>query len=131
MKTRLVNYREGEIDLVFPLNTRHATIGRAPDNTIQLPDDRVSKHHAVLQHTEETWIIQDLESRNGVLVNGQLTTKAELKDGDSVNIGPYELYFELDVPSYDWVPSHILDVSTHVGGQTTAERMQRNPSEPT
>ena len=128
MKTRLVNYREGEIDLVFPLNTRHATIGRATDNTIQLPDDMVSKHHAVLVQTGETWTIEDLQSRNGVMVNGKGTAKAELKDGDLVIIGPYELSFEMNVPSYDWVPSHIIDVSTHVEGQTIFQRRPQKPN---
>ena len=127
MKTRLVNYREDEIDLVFPLNTRHATIGRAADNTIQLPDDMVSKHHAVLLQTGDTWTIEDLQSRNGVLVNGERMAKAELKDGDRVNIGPYEFYFESSAPSHDWVPSHIIDVSTHIGDQTT---IQKRPTEP-
>ena len=126
MKTRLVNYREGEVDLVFPLNTKHATIGRANDNTIQLPDDMVSKHHAVLTRTGETWTIEDLQSRNGVRINGQRTSRVELKDGDCVHIGPYELYFEVNVPSYDWVPSHIIDVSTHVGDQTV---IQKRPPE--
>lgn len=121
MKTRLVNYREGEINLVFPLKTGRATLGRATDNTIQLPDDKVSKHHATLRQTNEVWAIQDLESRNGVFVNGKRVTAADLKDGDCIKVGPYELYLELDVPAYDWVPSHIIDLSTHVGERTVVE----------
>ena len=121
MKTRLVCYREGEIDLVFPLNTPKATIGREADNKIQLPNEKVSKHHAMLRQTEGTWTIEDLNSRNGVFVNGQRTTKGPLKDGDRLKIGPYEFYLEINVPSDDFVPSHIIDVSSRMKDKTITD----------
>lgn len=121
MKTRLVNYREGDIDLMFLLERPRITIGRATDNMIQLPDEKISKHHGVVLQTRDGWVIEDLQSRNGVFVNGQRTTRAVLKDGDCVRIGPYELYFETNVPYDDFVPSHIIEVSSRINDQTLSE----------
>jgi pSer/pThr/pTyr-binding forkhead associated (FHA) protein len=118
MKTRLVSYRGGKIDLAFPLQGPRVTIGREPDNLIQLPHEKVSKHHAALRQIGETWLIEDLHSTNGVFVNGQRVEGRELKDGDQVRIGPFEFFFELNVPSDDWVPSHIIDLSSQVHQQT-------------
>ena len=118
MKTRLVRYREGQIDLAFPVAAPGATIGREDDNMIQLPHEKVSKHHAAILQTGEGWVIKDLHSANGVFVNDQRVERGPLKGGDRVKIGPYEFYFETNVPSEDWVPSHIADLSTKVHDQT-------------
>jgi pSer/pThr/pTyr-binding forkhead associated (FHA) protein len=122
MKTRLVNYRDGEINLAFPIRGPKVTIGRENDNIIQLPHEKVSKYHALLTQEGERWKIQDLKSTNGVLVNGKKVTQSELKDQDLVKIGPYELYFETNVPADDWVPSHIIDVSSKVRERTMYEK---------
>lgn len=121
MRTRLVNYRDGEAYLVFPINQPLVSFGREADNMIQLPDAKVSKHHGVLRQTEHGWIIEDLKSRNGILVNGQSMPRAELKDGDRLKIGSYEFCFEMNVSADDHVPSHIIDMSTRIGQQTIIE----------
>jgi general secretion pathway protein A len=123
MKTRLATYHGGKVDLAFPLQGPRVTIGREADNQIQLPHEKVSKHHAQLLAAAAGWSIEDLQSTNGVFVNGQKVPRAELKDGDRVKIGPFELYFELNVPSDDWVPSHIIDLSSEVH-QHTIHRTQ-------
>ena len=122
MKTRLVNYHEGEIDLVFSLDRPKVTIGRQVDNMIQLPHEKVSKHHAVIYQSENVWVIEDLTSSNGVYVNGQRTTRTELNDQDLVKIGPHEFYFEINVPSDDFVPAYIIDPSTRVGERTIIDK---------
>jgi len=118
MKTRLVSYRGGKIDLAFPIQGARVTIGREADNLVQLPHEKVSKHHAVILPARDGWEIKDLQSTNGVLVNGKQVQSAELKDGDQVKIGPFEFYFETKVPSDDWVPSHIIDLSSGVHQKT-------------
>jgi pSer/pThr/pTyr-binding forkhead associated (FHA) protein len=118
MKTRLVNYRDGEIHLSFAIDRPKVTIGRAVDNMIQLAHENISKHHGLICKTEKGWSIEDLKSRNGVFVNGTRIEKADLKEGDRVKIGPHEFYFETNVPSDDFVPSHIIEMSTIIGHQT-------------
>jgi pSer/pThr/pTyr-binding forkhead associated (FHA) protein len=121
MKTRLVTYRDGAIDLMFIIDRPRITIGRDTDNMIQLPNERVSKHHAVLLKTKAGWAIEDLQSRNGLFVNGTRTAREDLKNGDRVRIGPFDFYFETNVPHDDYVPSHIIDVSSKVNDQTLTD----------
>jgi hypothetical protein len=44
------------------------SIGRQPNNDIELPDQRVSRHHAVLWAEQGTWRVRDLESANGTFI---------------------------------------------------------------
>ena len=55
----------------FPFLSNSLTLGRAPDNDIVLDDAQVSRYHAVLQRQGSEIIIQDLDSTNGVLINGE------------------------------------------------------------
>jgi pSer/pThr/pTyr-binding forkhead associated (FHA) protein len=118
MKTRLVSYSGGKIDLAFPIQDPRVTIGREADNLIQLPHEKISKHHAAIRQAGAGWVLEDLQSTNGVFVNGQRVEGRELKDGDQVRIGPFQFFFEMNVPSDDWVPSHIIDMSSHVHDET-------------
>jgi pSer/pThr/pTyr-binding forkhead associated (FHA) protein len=118
MRTRLVSYSGGKIDLAFPIQDPRVTIGREADNLIQLPHEKVSKHHALILPAGEGWVIEDLHSTNGVFVNGKRLERLQLKDGDRVKLGPYEFYFETNVPSEDWVPSHIIDMSSEIHKHT-------------
>jgi hypothetical protein len=44
-------------------------IGREPNNDIELPDQRVSRHHAVIWAEHGTWRIRDLDSANGTFID--------------------------------------------------------------
>ncbi len=111
MSTRLVKYRGAKIELAFGLDGSKVTIGRDDDNMIQLPNPKISKHHAILQRTAAGWVIEDLGSKNGISVNGKATERVLLNNMDRVDLGPYQFHFETNVPSDDWVPSHIIDTS--------------------
>jgi RsiW-degrading membrane proteinase PrsW (M82 family) len=61
------------------------TLGRERDNIIQVPDtaqDQVSRYHAELRGTATGWRIVDLDSVNGVYLNGRRVIDALLSDGD-------------------------------------------------
>ena len=73
------------------------TIGRAGSSAILLDRDNLtSRHHAVLKHEGNRYLLFDLRSANGVFVNGQkimVENEYELLDGDHISIGNYELIF--------------------------------------
>ena len=54
------------------------TIGRHPDSDICIADGSVSRRHAQISYVDEVWIIEDLGSRNGTLLDGVLIDKADL-----------------------------------------------------
>jgi chromosome segregation ATPase len=66
---------------------RKTSIGRTPDNDLQLDTKFVSRHHAVILAGPEQTIIEDLNSTNGVLVNGRRVTRHTLREGDHIAIG--------------------------------------------
>jgi len=70
-------------------------IGRSPHNSIALPNESVSRAHAVVQFTDSgSCYLYDLDSRNGTLVNGRrVSVPTRLRHGDRITIGPYTLGF--------------------------------------
>jgi ABC-type multidrug transport system ATPase subunit/pSer/pThr/pTyr-binding forkhead associated (FHA) protein len=73
--------------------TQKLTIGRDPQSNLHLDTPAVSWHHAVVMRSGPGYAIQDLGSTNGTFVNGQRIRQAQLKQGDSVQIGPYKLAY--------------------------------------
>jgi DNA-binding response OmpR family regulator len=70
-------------------------IGRWPDNDIVIPDRWVSRYHAEVRREGGRYRVHDLDSKNGVFVNGRrLTGPHWLVDGDQVSVAPlYVLTF--------------------------------------
>jgi pSer/pThr/pTyr-binding forkhead associated (FHA) protein len=68
---------------------RNYCFGREPGVDIQVPDALVSRRHAEVRWAADGgWDLVDLESRNGVSLNGARITKTcRLEDGDQVTIG--------------------------------------------
>jgi len=63
------------------------TIGRLPDNLLQIDNLAVSGHHAKIYWEGEHYVLEDNGSLNGTYVNNQRVSKHQLKNGDSVLIG--------------------------------------------
>jgi predicted component of type VI protein secretion system len=73
------------------------SIGRDPKCDITHGDPRLSRRHAELRMTGTGIVVADLQSRNGVRVNGERVDEAVLKPGDVVEAGPLRLRLDLDV----------------------------------
>lgn len=70
------------------------TIGRDDINDIAIKDRFISKKHAQIIKDEGIYFLEDLDSANGTLLNGQEISDAiELKDKDIINIGQVEFLF--------------------------------------
>lgn len=88
------------LDLVLADGTRVAvtdtvTIGRAPDNTIQIEDQSVSRHHARVLADGGAPVIEDTGSSGGTFLNDRrLKGKTKLGDGLRIRIGNAELRVE-------------------------------------
>ncbi|OBI22350.1 regulator [Mycobacterium sp. E2327] len=79
-----------------PLRGATTRIGRLADNDIVIDDDTVSRHHAVIVDTGNSFVITDLQSANGVDVAGRrIRTSATLADGDRISICGHEFTFEI------------------------------------
>jgi pSer/pThr/pTyr-binding forkhead associated (FHA) protein len=83
---------------VFPLERDLINIGRKLDNHIVIHDPRVSRNHAQLRLMEGQFVVLDLNSTGGTLVNGQSITKSMLYSGDTISLAGVELKFVQDAP---------------------------------
>ena len=82
-----------EKDGIFELGERAVVIGRSTECDIQLGVQNVSRKHArVFAHNEE-YLIEDLESTNGVFINGIKIVKCVLRNNDQIDIGGVKLVF--------------------------------------
>ncbi|HKZ72870.1 MAG TPA: FHA domain-containing protein, partial [Steroidobacteraceae bacterium] len=90
--TRLLVRTTGDSEVVHVL-ARRTTVGRTPDNDLQIDARFISRHHAVILAGPVQTIIEDLNSTNGVRVNGRRVTRQPLKDGDVVIIGKTRFRF--------------------------------------
>jgi hypothetical protein len=80
-----------------PLAGQVIRIGRGQENDIALPDASVHRFHAVIEHTpDEAFVIIDLSGKdgNGIRINGKKLARAELADGDLIELGRTRLRFE-------------------------------------
>lgn len=93
---------------IFEISSLNVNIGRALSNELVLDHPSVSRHHARLNVLPgDTTLLIDLGSLNGVFVNGQQIQEHLLVDQDRVNIGMYELKYEVAVKE----PLHIETVA--------------------
>ena len=78
------------------LNKERTTIGRRPDNDIQVDNLAVSGLHAVVTTILNDSVIEDLNSTNGTMVNGQLVQKHLLQHGDAIEIGKHTIKYVVE-----------------------------------
>lgn len=80
----------------YPILNFPFRIGRMSGNDIVFEDKRVSRYHSEILLKDDAYIIQDLGSRNGTLVNGIKITSANLRVGDRITIGSSTLLFDYE-----------------------------------
>lgn len=103
---------------------RHGvTIGRSPDCSIVIPDERVSRYHAFIWSAGGQCRLTDEKSKNGTYVNGLLTRSAVLAPGDVVSIETqYFIYDGERIASY--IPEHLI---LNEGAISTRPVFSRSP----
>jgi hypothetical protein len=80
------------------VDQRRVVIGRSRDCDVQVADPNVSRRHAELRQEGATYWLVDLDSTNGVAVNGRRVKRAKLQDGDTITLGATDVVFERSLP---------------------------------
>lgn len=80
--------QSGQATREIPLHGEAYRLGR--DDAMELPLNHpaVSRQHAVLRHEGSRWILQDLNSTNGLWWRGRRVRELELRDGDTITLAP-------------------------------------------
>ncbi len=90
---RLIVATEGRTTADLPLKIGRAIVGRTPDNDVQIDSRFVSRHHCQIVTTVHGSVIEDLNSTNGIYVQGRRVRRHNLNDGDVVVVGKHELMY--------------------------------------
>jgi hypothetical protein len=70
-----------------------ALIGRSKECDVRISDPNVSRRHAEVRQEGSTYWVVDLDSTNGVLVNGRPHKRAKLSHGDRITLGSTDIVF--------------------------------------
>jgi hypothetical protein len=89
-------------DLFAPTGETHplrplTSMGRSPTNSIVISDEFASSEHATISLKDGRWWLEDRNSRNGTLLNGEpMRTAVIVTDGDIISIGTSHFKLALD-----------------------------------
>jgi len=93
MAAKLILSMDGAVIKEYPLNKERMTIGRKPHNDIAIDNLAVSGEHAAIVTILHDSFLEDLDSTNGLEVNGAPTKKHFLQNNDVIGIGKYKLKY--------------------------------------
>lgn len=99
MAAKLILSMNGVVLQEFALNKERMTIGRKDHNDIVIDNLAVSGEHAAIVTLMNDSFLEDLDSTNGVSVNGAAVKKHFLQNNDLIEIGKYKLKYLNDQPS--------------------------------
>lgn len=90
----LVLVEEGSVVGRFALRNERAVIGRHAGSDVEVKDPGASRRHAEVRRQGDRFVVVDLGSTNGTLVNDAQVTEHALEDGDRITIGNTVLEFK-------------------------------------
>jgi len=93
MAAKLILSMDGAVIKEYPLNKERMTIGRKAHNDIAIDNLAVSGEHAAIVTILHDSFLEDLDSTNGLEVNGVPTKKHFLQNNDVIEIGKYKLKY--------------------------------------
>jgi len=89
-------------DALFALRPGGTTLGRDDSCDVALPDEEVSRQHAVVRRAGEAWQIEDQGSANGTHVGGRRIKRADLAGGEIIRLGATLFRFLSPGPTHPW-----------------------------
>lgn len=113
----------------YSLDRERLTVGRKPDNDIQVDNLAVSGKHAAIITILNDSFLEDLDSTNGTFVNGKLVKKHALRNGDVITIGKHELrYVNEDASGEDFEKTMIIRPGTAGHAAAAAKAQAQQPA---
>ncbi len=99
-------------EIIHDLPEETTSIGRLPENALQIEDASVSSSHAEIFADEDRFFVRDLGSTNGTFINGEKIEKALLHEGDEVRFGTVLTRFGISEAPSEKIPVESSDLTT-------------------
>ncbi|MBI3903159.1 MAG: FHA domain-containing protein [Nitrosomonadales bacterium] len=93
MAAKLILSMDGSVLQEYVLSKERMTVGRKPHNDIVIENLAISGEHAAIVTILNDSFLEDLDSTNGVMVNGTQVKKHFLQNNDVIEIGKYKLKY--------------------------------------
>lgn len=112
---QLVNENDGS---VIDIDRWETSIGKSRSNDVVLPQEEISRFHAVIAKKQKEWVITDTFSKTGVLVNDEkIDGQAVIEDGDIITIGTIPLKFLCAEAISDELKTQIRNEASQMNNQ--------------
>ena len=85
------------VERIVALDVPEFLVGRGSESHLELDQDVVSRRHCVFKQSGTGWVVEDLESSSGTVVQGRKIDRHLLRPGDEVQVGRFTLVFAEDV----------------------------------
>ncbi len=99
MAAKIILSMDGVVLQEYALSKERMTLGRKAHNDIVIDNLAVSGNHAAIVTIQNDSFLEDLDSTNGVMVNGMTTKKHFLQNNDLIEIGKYKIKYINDQPA--------------------------------
>jgi len=130
---KLILSLEGSVIREIPLDKERITIGRRPQNDIQIENLAVSGEHACIVTILNDSFLEDLGSTNGTLVNGNPIKKHILQNNDVIEIGKYKMKYVVELAAAGHAPQDDFErtmVMKSTPGRPAAPKPAATPTSP-
>ena len=120
----LIQVNEGVKSVVLPLGKAVILIGRDVESNLYLDDSGISKNHASIVFSNETYTLKDNGSSSGSIVNGVRVTEHKLSHDDIIQFGSYTFKVDLKNPIPVTTSSTEDDVSLQRSGHSYTRKVE-------
>jgi CRP-like cAMP-binding protein len=120
----LIQVNEGVKSVVLPLGKAVILIGRDTDSNLYLDDSGISKNHASIVFSNETYTLKDNGSASGSIVNGARVREHNLAHDDIIQFGSYSFKVDLKNPFPVTTAVEENDVQLQRSGHSYTRRVQ-------
>jgi hypothetical protein len=126
---KLILSMDGLVLKEIQLNKERLSIGRKPHNDIQIDNLAISGDHAVVVTILADSFLEDLNSTNGTLVNGQPIKKHFLRNNDIIELGKYKLKYLADLQAGAAASDFEKNAAIRSGQLKMPSELQLEPTE--
>ena len=126
---KLILSMDGLVLKEIQLNQERLSIGRKPQNDIQIDNLAISGEHAVVVTILADSFLEDLNSTNGTLVNGQPIKKHFLRNNDIIELGKYKLKYMADLQAGAAASDFEKNAAIRSGSLKLPSELQLAPTE--